>query len=422
LRLSGVRRPAYRYSLEPVMSSDGTWIDHFPGNFMWSNATLVCKGMAPYGAVAPGEIDRICARLNAREGEPDAWSEEWCAMAGRLETIADEAAAEGRHHTAGNYYLRAGNYYYTGERFVPPGERKLAVYRKALRCYRAGLQRRHPNIEFVEVPYEGSVRDRGTGGSPAPPSAATLPAYFMKAPRAAGRAPTVVLFDGMDNCKEMSVLFAGLEFASRGIHTLAIDGPGQGEALRLRKLYARHDYEVSGTAAYEYVAGRADVDAQKVTIMGYSFGGYYAPRAAAFEPRYAACVCLGALHWDVHAWQAQMRGRAQSAPKEIAQSNFQFQWILGVNDADTAIERARQFSLKDVAAKITCPVLITHGINDRMVPVEAAYELYAALATPRKTLKIFTPDEGGAEHCQVDNRQAGIDYIADWIGSNIQSG
>ena len=86
-----------------------------------------------------------------------------------------------------------------------------------------------------------------------------LPAYFMKSPVASPRAPTVVLFDGLDNCKEMSVLFAGVEFAFRGFHTLAIDGPGQGEALRLRNIHSRYDYEVAGTAAYEYVASREDV-------------------------------------------------------------------------------------------------------------------------------------------------------------------
>src|SRR5207344_1382907 len=149
----------------------------------------------------------------------------------------------------------AGNYYYTGERFVPPGEKKLDIYKKALRCFQEGLKRRHRNIEFVEVPYEGKA----------------LPAYFMRAPNVNGRAPTVVLFDGMDNCKEMSVLFAGLEFAARGWHTLAIDGPGQGESLRLRSLYSRHDYEVAGTAAYDYVSRRSDVDPKKVTVMGYSF-------------------------------------------------------------------------------------------------------------------------------------------------------
>jgi dienelactone hydrolase len=384
--------------------SQGTWIDQFPGNFMWSNATLVCKGMAPYGAVAIGEIDRICERLAARGmGDPDAWWQEWCSMAERNEALADEAAAGGRGFTAGDHYLRAGNYYYTGERFVPPGERKLGIYRKALRCYREGLKRRYPEIEFVEVPYESNA----------------LPAYFMKARSAAGREPTIVLFDGMDNCKEMSVLFAGIEFARRGMNTLAIDGPGQGEALRLRGIHARHDYEVPGAAAYDFVAKRPDVDPEKVVIMGYSFGGYYAARIAAFERRYAACVCLGALHWDLHAWQSRIKEQLKADPLKSAQSNFQFQWILGLDDSDAALERAKEFSLAGVAGKIACPVLVTHGANDRVVPVEAARKLYAALATKKKTLKIFTAEEGGAEHCQVDNRPLGISYIADWIAANL---
>jgi dipeptidyl aminopeptidase/acylaminoacyl peptidase len=221
----------------------------------------------------------------------------------------------------------------------------------------------------------------------------------------------------MDNCKEMSVLFAGLEFARRGFNTLAIDGPGQGETLRLRKIYARHDYEAAGTAAYEFVAKRAEVDPKRVVVMGYSFGGYYAPRIAAFERRYAACVCLGALHWDLHAWQLKIKEQLKADPKKSAQSNFQFQWILGLSDSDEALERAKRFSLAGVAEMIACPVLITHGESDRVVPVQAARDLYAALRTPRKTLKIFTPAEGGAEHCQVDDRPLGISYIADWIAA-----
>jgi dipeptidyl aminopeptidase/acylaminoacyl peptidase len=152
--------------------------------------------------------------------------------------------------------------------------------------------------------------------------------------------------------------------------------------------------------------------------MGYSFGGYYAPRVAAFETRYAACVCLGALHWDLHAWQKRIREQLAADPKKSAQSNFQFQWILGLSDPDAALERAKLFSLAGVAEKIRCPVLITHGQNDRVVPVQAAHELYAALKSP-KTLKIFTPEEGGAEHCQVDDRPLGIAFIADWIYSAL---
>src|SRR2546423_1302700 len=123
------------------------WIYSFPENFQWSNAALVAKGMAPYGAVALGEIDWIVQRLHARSGEPGAWAEEWYAVAQEVENAGDAAAAAGKQATAGNYYLRAGNYYYTGERMVPPGEEKLSIYRKALRCFQEGLKRRYPNID-----------------------------------------------------------------------------------------------------------------------------------------------------------------------------------------------------------------------------------------------------------------------------------
>jgi alpha-beta hydrolase superfamily lysophospholipase len=358
--------------------------------------------MAPWGAVALGEVDEIIQRLHARAAEPHAWWEEWTAMAAKIERTADAAAAEGRKATAGNYYLRAGMYYYTGERMVPPGAQKTSIYRKSLRCAQEGLKRRHRNIEFVDVPYEGTH----------------LPAYFMKSSVPNGRAPTVVVFDGLDNCKEMSVLFAGLELAFRGYHTLAIDGPGQGEALRLRNLFSRYDYEVAGTAAYDYVTARDDVDPERVAIMAYSLGGYYAPRIAAFEKRYRACVAWGAL-FDYHATWAERRKLMQSGGTKLAASHFQLPWVMGVPDMDAAMEKIKNYTLAGVAERIECPTLILHGENDRLTTRAVADQLYNAVGARDKTLRVLTMDEGGAEHCQADNRQVGIDCIGDWLADRL---
>ncbi|MFL5050426.1 MAG: alpha/beta hydrolase family protein [Xanthobacteraceae bacterium] len=389
------------------MSQDcGNWVETFPGNLRWSNAMQIVKGMVPWAAAAMGEIDIVIQRLKAREhdGNPDrAWKEEWAAMGDKVAAIADAAAGERREITAGNNYMRAGNYYYSAERFIPPGVDKIAMYDRALRCYRAALKRLYPNVEPVAVPYEGQ----------------SLAAYFMKAPGVTGRAPTVVLFDGMDNCKEMSVIFAGIEFAKRGMHTLAIDGPGQGETQRLRQIHSRPDYEVPGTAAYEYVASRADVDANRVAVMGYSFGGYQAPRVAAFEKRYAACVALGAMHWDLHGWQADVKARLAKDAKTSFTSNFQFRWVIGAPDNETALEWAKRFTLEGAAERIECAFLVVHGENDRIVPVAEAKTLYKRVGSNRKHIKIFTAEEGGAEHCQVDHRQQGIDYIGDWLLANM---
>jgi hypothetical protein len=131
---------------------------------MWSNATLVTKGMAPYGAVALGEIDEVCERLRLRQHEPHAWWEEWEALGARLERAAHAAEARAYHRSAGDLFLRAGMYYFTAERFIVPGPEKREMGRRAIDCQTRGILRRYPNVERVEVPYEG----------------VTLPALFSK--------------------------------------------------------------------------------------------------------------------------------------------------------------------------------------------------------------------------------------------------
>ena len=381
----------------------GPWIDHFADNFLWSNATLIIKGMAPYGVVALEEIDRACEKLRPRQGDPDAWPEVWRELGAQVEAAADAALAKGHKLTAGDYYLRAGIYHYNAERFITPGPEKQAQGQKAYHCWHTGIRLREPTIEFAEVPYEGI----------------TLPALFMKAFPDDRPAPTVVVVNGMDNAKEMSIFFAGREFARRGFNTLSLDGPGMGETRRIRDVPSRYDYEVPGTAAFDFLAKRKDVDAKRIAIMGYSFGGYYSSRIAAFEKRYAACIALSALHWDLAGWQEKIRQKNANSPKSVAQSNFQFRWVVGAETQEEGIEIAKKFTLKDVAQHITCPFLVTHGGNDRVVPVENAQKLYDAVGSKNKTIKIFTTQEGGAQHAHVDNRQIGIDFAADWLEDNM---
>src|SRR5258705_987445 len=350
-----------------AMPTEANWQVTFPGNLRWSNAMQIVKGMVAYGAAAAAEIDQITRRLKARSGEASldaAWMEEWLREADRVAKVGDEADAAGFTITAGNQYMRAGNYYYSAERFVPPGEEKLTIYRKALRCYQGAMARLHPDIERVQVPYEGQ----------------SLPAWFVKG-RGLGKRPTVVLFDGMDNAKEMSVIFAGLDFRKRGINTLAIDGPGQSEPLRLRQIHSRHDYEAAGIPAYDYVAARPEVDPKRVAVMGYSFGGYYAPRICAFDKRYAAGVAFGAMHWNVYDF---VKGHAPTDPRKTSASTFQFRWVVGAPDNATALKWSKKFTLEGVADKVECPFLVLHGANDRVVPVDAAHKLHAALGSKNK--------------------------------------
>ena len=377
------------------------WFEYFPGHHMWSQGMMFGIEMAGWSAASISEIDQIGQRLRGHEGDHERWWSEWVAMAQRIEGFGDAEEARGHRLTAGAYYLRAATYYFCGERFIAPSERKRETYRSCLRCYEKGLARRYPNITRAEVPYEGD----------------SLPAWFVRAD-VDGPAPCVVMFDGLDNAKEMSALFGGVEIARRGIHVLAIDGPGQGEALRLRGIVSRHDYEVPAGAAYDFVTARPDVDAKRVAVMGFSMGGYYAPRAAAMDPRFAACVAWGG-HFDYHEAWVRRRRIMESGGTRISAPPFQLMWVLGRPDMDSCMKKLEDYRLQDIAGRIQCPFFCIHGENDNIVPVEFAQRLYDAVGSKNKTLRILTAHDGGSEHCQEDNRQVGANIVADWLMENL---
>jgi dienelactone hydrolase len=204
------------------------------------------------------------------------------------------------------------------------------------------------------------------------------------------------------------------ELAARGISTLLVDHPGVGEALRLRGLKLYPEVEVPARAAVDYLETRPEVDRTRIGIIALSLGGYYAPRAAAFEKRFACCVAWGAI-WD---YGEISEARARKAGTELSISDWadHVKWVFGKDTLDEVVAITRRMTLEGVADKITCPLLVTHGEADRQVPLRHAVRTYeAAVNSPRRELKVFTAAEGGVEHCQVDNAANGVDYMCDWI-------
>lgn len=377
---------------------------YFPESYMWSHGMLIVLGTIPWGGGEIGEIDTVGQRLKNRVGDNEAWYHEWHRMAAQVEGLAARAAQARYEATARETYLRACHYHLLAERFLPmQDDRKLASYQRALACFAQVAPRCTPPLERVEIPYEGSA----------------LPAYFVPAEGVKNaRVPVVIFFDGLDVTKEQLYLIGGRELVKRGVACLLVDGPGTGEAIRLRNLHLRHDYERPASAAIDYLQTRGDSDPERIGIMAISLGGYYAPRAAAFEPRLKACAAWGAIYDYHEVWQRRIEaskrgGSALSVPM------FQIQWILGVSTPEGALEKLRAFTLAEVAARITCPFLIVHGEEDAQIPVADAQKLYDAAGSQRKQLKILTAAEGGAAHCQLDNLHMAHYYIFDWLAETL---
>lgn len=264
----------------------------FPGNYVWNLSVNICLNM---GGVM-GEIDpandevRVVSTTDPDQGT-EAFFRAWGALADRVLGLAAADDAAGHRFAAAEKYARAAAYFITAERmqsrdFAP----RKAMYATMLETMKRFYLADGLGAARVEFPYEGS----------------SLSAVFIPG-QGEGPRPCMIFCNGLDSTKEMVTLALRDRFARRGISTLVIDQPGVGEALRLKKLHAVHDTERWASAAVDYLETRDDVDHGRIGMMGWSMGGYYAPRALAYEPRFA----IGAVWGGNHDWGGHQKARLE---------------------------------------------------------------------------------------------------------------
>ena len=374
----------------------------FPGNYVWNLSVNICLAM---GGVM-GEIDQAndSVRAIAQRGEDtgtEAFFASWGAMADRLVALGQEAERAGHGSSAAEKYCRATAYYITAERMQSRHyEPRRAMYQTLLGTLRRAVTVARLNCERVEISYQGS----------------SFPGLFVRGD-GEGPRPCMVFCNGLDSIKEMIFLAVRDTFATRGISCLMVDQPGVGEALRLHGLTAVPDSERWASAAVDYLEQRDDVDPKRIGMMGWSLGGYYAPRAAAYESRFALCVAWGGNHnWG----EVQRRRMAREGDRPVPHYWDHVMWVWGQPDMDSFMALMPRVTLTGHLANIRVPFLVTHGANDRQIPLEFAQQSYdQAVNSPDRELKIFTAREGGIEHVSADNMEPVRSYIADWIADHF---
>jgi dienelactone hydrolase len=385
------------------MSEIPKYFMYFPGNYRWSAAFVNMLGRASYGGADISELHKI-GRLLAGKGAQDdeAWFDACLTVADEVRDHGDRFEQAGYPVSAAGFHLRACHYYQMGERFrTPKDQRALAAYRAGVDCFHRFVAHADVRIEIVEVPFGD----------------ASLPGYFVHARNAtSGRRPCVIFFDGLDVTKEIQYLAGVPDLIKRGISVLVMDGPGTGEAIRFRGLVLRHDYEKAGSACIDFLERRPDVDPGKIGIVAISLGGYYAPRCAALDRRFAACIAWGAI-WDYHAvWKRRIEAQFQAS---LSVPGHHIMWILGVDTLEQALQRLEPFKLDGVVQKMRCPFLVVHGADDEQIPLADAQALYEACGSKDKTLRVFSAQEGGAQHCQRDYLSLGCATMWSWLEDKL---
>lgn len=377
---------------------------YFEKNYVWNLSLAIALA----SGAEIGELMDMCAPLKeaaargADAGTPQ-FLAEWVKVADRLLGLADEDEARGRLLSAGRKRQRAALYLLTAERMQGHGHPgREATYAKAQASFRKGIAQCRENCERVEIPYQ----------------TASLAGLYTRAEGVQGRAPCVLFVNGLDSCKELLYwTFLPHALARRGISTLCIDQPGTGEALRLARLPATAHSEQWASPMLDYLASRPDVDPARIGMCGISLGGHYVPRAMAHEPRFASGAVWGANHnWA----EVQQRRLRREGENPVPHYWAHVRWVFGAADMDDFFRRIADMHLNGQMEKITVPFLVTHGANDRQIPVEYAQQSFDQLThSPRRELKIFTEREGGVEHVGADNMSFGRDYIADWFADTL---
>ena len=368
-----------------------------------------------------GEVLATAARIT--DGDADSWVLEWTATAGALWAAGGAAAESGLRVSALAHYLRAGTYYaaalyrisYASER-----DRQLDLWRRQRSCWDRAVDLFSTPAERIAILYEDT----------------TLPGYFFRAPDAqpGEQRPLVVINNGSDGATSQMWMFGGAAASERGYHWMTFDGPGQQASLFEQGLPFRPDWEAVLTSVIDAMLARRDVDPRRVAVIGISQGGYWVPRALAFEHRLAAAVAdpgvidvsaswtdplPAQMHTQLHegeqeAFDREMRLAELFSPTTAATLRFRGEpYGLNGKSRFDLYKAVARYKLGDELEQITTPLLITDPEDEQFWPGQSQ-QLYDRLPGPKQRVR-FTAHEGASRHCEPLGSALRETRIFDWL-------
>ena len=380
-------------------------------------------GYIPYGGADYGEVQAVARAVG--DGDDVAFNKGWTDAGDRIVELGRALLASGKRTSACDAFLRASCHYAVSSHplFGYPVDRHLAAsFRKQIDAFNQGLALLEPAVEPLRIPFE----DR------------SLPAYFLPA---AGHAndvrPLVILTNGYDATVTEMFFASAVAASRRGYHCLFFDGPGQGELLIENNVHLRPDWENVVAPVVDFALQLKEVDPKRIALMGWSLGGYLAPRAASGEHRLAACVAdpglFGvaeameqyAIRFGATAQEAKDLGGIGDAVLERVEQAMQTDrhlhwsfvqrgfWVHGVDNLRDYFRSVQEYTLAGRVESIACPTLLTRAENDPLA--QGAPAFLDALVCPKKTLIEFTAQEGADIHVEGLNRSLLNSRVFDWL-------
>lgn len=366
-------------------------------------------GAVPTGAADLGEAFATARGMGKLTGA--SWHRAWSARAATALRAAEASHEAGDLVSARLAYLRASEYARQAFYFIRSDvddDRLQSSYHTHVEAFRCALTLMDSVSHAAQIPYEGS----------------TLPGYLLVPSGEARRRPTLVFPAGYDSTAEAGWVNAAGALA-RGYNALLFEGPGQGGVLYTQHLYFRPDFENVLGPVLDWLLPRPEVDPKAVVLVGRSFGGYLAPRAAAFEHRIAALVCdpaqpdmgsripdglVGRVAAPLAALQTKLgAGRAEFFGARMAAH--------GLGSIAEYFTELRRFTMIEYAAKITCPTLIVEADHD--FAGGGGTRLKEAMQPSLATLAALTAEAGAEGHCAGLGQDLWAQTVYGWLARTL---
>lgn len=367
-----------------------------------------------------GEMLVAAARVTS--GDNDSWFTAWSEIAARAEASARESEAAGHGASAAGAWLRATEYWRQAIFFIRHDLDDVRLqdgWRRHVAAFRAALPL---------LPYRTAIAELPFGGG-------TMTGYLMRPAGPAAPRPTILLPAGFDATAEAGYAASAFMALSHDMNAFIFEGPGQGGMLYRDRVPMRADFEAVLPTAVDWILGEDGVDPARLVLVGRSFAGYLAPRAAAHEPRLAALVCdpgqydfvsrivpamLDQATWEkVLAKDPAVDARLQhmlDAPGKLEYLGARMA-TQGAKTVGDFLRLQPAYSLDGHAALISCPTLVVDCEGDF---ASQGDKLYAALTCDKTMLKL--PAESGAGgHCGGLGQLVWERAVFDWIATTTAS-
>jgi len=380
---------------------------------------LTSLGRAYYSGGNPGKVLYLSRQV--KDGDFESAFLAFRLAGDEARALAEESLAGGHRESARQAFLWAQNFYdsatYFADRSADPS-RLLPTWEALYDCWLKSVSLFDPPIEPVSIPYEKT----------------TLQGFYMRGKSKASRRPLLILNNGSDGSLLDMWLWGGAGATSRGYDCLTFDGPGQGYALWKQKLYFRPDWEKVIGPVVDFALSRPDVDPKRIAIQGISQGGYWIPRAVAFEKRIAAAIADPGVVDVSTSWiatlpkplldllQAGRKAEFDSflekglPPAGRATLNFRMR-PYGFSSYFDTYKAVAEYNLREVAGKIQCPLLITSPANEAYWPGQSR-QLYD-MATCAKKLVEFTEADGADLHCEPKGTGLRDLRVFNWLDQTL---